>query len=343
MFLNYINNLRGLVIIFIVGFHSFWLINWDTNSLLYDVLYSFFKGSSAYFLFIAGFLFQHLLKSYQYQNYLKKKFQYVILPYLLVSIPAIVKAVFFANDGIFKDYPSYLQVPLYYLSGLHVSPFWFIPMIVLFYLCSPLFAYLDKKRGFYWALPVLILLSQLVLRSRGLAFGNMNYSLLTILLAPLQSFVHFLSIYIFGMFCSHHKQALFEYLQRYIGWIILAFFGLFGLELFIEEHISYFEQNVSYFKSLIFLLLILYVFQRYDTFLGKKLALIGEMSFGIFFLHEYVNWVVWKIEKFLFGGVMAGTFLNSLLLLAVSIGICMLLLGIAKRLFGRNSRLLVGY
>jgi hypothetical protein len=342
MFLNYINNLRGLVIIFIVGFHSFWLIDWDINSLMYDVVYSFFKGSSAYFLFIAGFLFQHLLKSYQYQNYLKKKFQYVILPYLLVSIPAIVKMVFFTTDGIFKAYPHYLQAPLYYLSGLHVSPFWFIPMIVLFYLCSPVFAYFDKKRGFYWVLPVLILLSQVVLRSRGLAFGEVD-SLLRVLLAPLQSFVHFLSIYIFGMFCSHHKQSLFIYLQRYIAWIVLAFFGLFSLELFIEGHISYFEQNVNYFKSLVFLLLILYIFQRYDVFLGKKLALIGEMSFGIFFLHEYVNWVVWKAEKFLFGGVMAGTLFNYLLILAISLGICMLLLGITKRLFGRNSRLLVGY
>lgn len=342
MFLNYINNLRGLVIIFIVGFHSFWLISWDTESFLYDALSSFFKGSSAYFLFIAGFLFQHLLKNYQYQNYLKKKFQYVILPYLLVSIPAIVKIVFVAHDSIFKDYPSYLQVPLYYLSGLHVSPFWFIPMIALFYLCSPLFAYWDKKRGFYWVLPFLILLSQIVLRRRGITFGEID-SLLTVLLAPLQSFVHFLSIYIFGMFCSHHKQALFEYLQRYIGWVVLAFFGLFGLELFIAGNISYLEQNVNYFKNLLFLLLILYVFQRYDGFLGKKLALMGEMSFGIFFLHEYVNWVVWKAEKLLFGGVMAGSLLNYLLLLAVSLGFCMLLLSLVKRLFGRNSRLLVGY
>ncbi|MEN9848727.1 MAG: hypothetical protein RL368_1467, partial [Pseudomonadota bacterium] len=234
MFLNYINNLRGLVIIFIVGFHSFWLIDWDTNSLLYDVVYSFFKGSSAYFLFIAGFLFQHLLKNYHYKNYLNKKFQYVILPYLLVSIPAIVKIVFFANDGLFKEYPSYLQIPLYYFSGLHVSPFWFIPMIALFYLCSPLFAYFDKKPNFYWVLLGLILLSQVVLRKRGLAFGDMSPSLLTVLLAPLQSFVHFLSIYIFGMFCSHHKQLLFKYLQLYIAWIILAFFGLLGLEVFIE-------------------------------------------------------------------------------------------------------------
>ncbi|MEN9849511.1 MAG: hypothetical protein RL368_2251, partial [Pseudomonadota bacterium] len=93
----------------------------------------------------------------------------------------------------------------------------------------------------------------------------------------------------------------------------------------------------------LFLMLMLYLFQRYDLYLGRKLALIGEMSFGIFFLHEYVNWVLWKTEKFLFGGVMAGTLLNYLLLLAVSLGICMLLLSLAKWLFGRNSRLLVGY
>lgn len=342
MFLNYINNLRGLVIVFIVGFHSFWLVKWDTSGLLFDAIYSFFKGSSAYFLFIAGFLFQHLSKNYRYSNYLKKKFAYVILPYLIISIPWLIKLIFLAQTGIFKDYAAYLQVPLYYLSGAHISPFWFIPMIAIFYLCAPVFIYIDRKPRGYWLLPLLILLSQFVLRRRGLSFDTHD-PLVFIMIAPSQSFTHFLSIYVFGMFCSHYKDALFKYLSAYIGWLVLAFIGLFSLELWIEGEASHIEQNVNYFKSLVFLMLVLYAFWRYDYFLGRKLALIGEMSFGIFFLHEYVNWIVWRFECILFGDVLDGTLLNYCLILATTILICVLLLGFAKRLFGRNSRLLVGY
>ena len=43
-------------------------------------------GGTALFIFISGFLFQHLSKKFEYKNYLSKKWTNVILPYLFITV-----------------------------------------------------------------------------------------------------------------------------------------------------------------------------------------------------------------------------------------------------------------
>ena len=102
------------------------------------------------FVFIAGFLFQYLKKKFEYRSYLIRKTRYVILPYLIISaLPIGLKLIGLHQsdwvppemipDGIFGKAVFYLA------SGKHLGPFWFIPMIVIFYIISQLLIKIDKQ------------------------------------------------------------------------------------------------------------------------------------------------------------------------------------------------------
>jgi surface polysaccharide O-acyltransferase-like enzyme len=138
-------------------------MDWEDSKESFVIFKALFKDGTAYFIFIAGFLFQYLSKKYAYGDYLKKKFNNVILPYLIISIPAIFYCISqgkVSNDVWFKDFfPSWplpYQVVALYSTGGHLYTLWFIPMIAIFYVISPLLIFVDKNPKLYWSLLLLI-------------------------------------------------------------------------------------------------------------------------------------------------------------------------------------------
>jgi fucose 4-O-acetylase-like acetyltransferase len=93
-FLRYVHNFRGFAIILIVLSHLLGFLKWETGTENWQVIWNvIFRNGTVYFVFIAGFLFQHLSKKYEYRDYLKKKFSNVILPYLIISISAVLSCI----------------------------------------------------------------------------------------------------------------------------------------------------------------------------------------------------------------------------------------------------------
>ena len=141
------------------------------------------------FVFIAGYLFQHLSNRFDIKKYYLSKLQNVVIPYLIISIPAILFYITVEQKNTvwpsFYAEPAWLQMIYFYITGLHLSPMWFIPMIIMFYLLAPVLVKADKTRYFYCLLPFFLLVSFSV--ERGLTHHN---------------FMHFFSIYILGMFLS---------------------------------------------------------------------------------------------------------------------------------------------
>ncbi len=117
------------------------------------------------FVFIAGFLFQHLLYKYNYLEYLRGRLLRVVLPYLLVSIPAVFAWTFLYQKsgmgvprGLYDN--SWWYIAGYYLiTGKHMAPLWFIPMIAVFYVLSPLFRLVDRFPLLYLSIPLLMWVS----------------------------------------------------------------------------------------------------------------------------------------------------------------------------------------
>src|SRR5688500_16715744 len=169
-FISYIHNFRGFAILFVVAGHV--LLRWPDNSLTHLFFRTFWENGTVLFVFIAGYLFQHLSRKFEYKDYLTKKLQNVILPYLIVSTPIII----FRLVG--HDYPGFLlelhpdfdtwswwnKITYFILHGAHMQQLWFVPMISIVYVLAPVLLYIDKNPKRYLILFLLIPASLIIPR-----------------------------------------------------------------------------------------------------------------------------------------------------------------------------------
>ena len=327
-FLNYIHNFRGIAIIYIVAGHSFSVFTWQDTSITIRIVKMVISNGTVFFVFIAGFLFQHLLKSYTPKKYFFSKLTGVLVPYLLISIPAIVVFVFFQDRKTvwagFYDDPQWLQILHFYLTGAHLAPLWFIPMISLFYLAAPALVILDKYKWSYLCLPALVLLSCYV--PRGL---------------PDQSFIHFFSVYFFGMFCSHYKAWVNAKLMNPIVFytLVCTYITLFYIELSFMENIVY--SYFNFLRKLILCGIFIALFLRFNVH-NRLLSLIAELSFGLFFIHSYVISVLKMVEEKFIGHYLQGNIFNFIFFIIVTLLICIGIIVTIKKILAANSRYLIG-
>ena len=337
MYLNYINNYRAFAILIIVASHciSPSLFYSTPNSMTYTFLYAIGNESSALFVFIAGFLFQHLSEKFRFQKYIKIKLSYILLPYIIASLPGLLKTMFIDSGGLYQSYPIWQQVFLYYLTGTHMAVLWFMPTVFLFYIVAPLLHVLDQKRFFYYSLPIFMILSVLVPRE------------VTPYHNPLQSFVHFFSFYMLGMFASHYKDRIILFLNQRLSLLTILFFALFFCEIAIRLANSanwafaYFEL-FHYIRLVVGCFFILSIIYQTDHLLKDRMSIIATMSFGVYFIHSYfVSAYNIVIDHFGIKVLLTvPTFLLFFLLIFLS---TILSLYIIKKILKEKSRFLVGY
>ncbi|MFM6005618.1 MAG: acyltransferase family protein [Sphaerospermopsis kisseleviana] len=234
----------------------------------------------------------------------------------------------------FSGWSLWHQVIMCLLTGAHMLQYWFIPMIIIFYTVSAILIWMDRNPWLYWLIPLLIVVTLIIPRPD---FNNNSF----------QSFIHFFSIYVTGMFCSHFKERFFIVMRK---WYILptcVFVILTALEYFWMP-IAINANSVNSVSKLILSGLLIYFFwlneQYLPTTIDKTMGLLAEYSFGIFFLHEY----------FILGGLsLAGKigiksqFVNYSLLTFIiqcffSIGGSVIVITLIKKIFGKNSRWVVG-
>ena len=111
--LNYINVFRGLAILLIIMGHTMQF--GDSKSVINMLNCEMICGGTALFIFISGFLFQHLSAKYEFKNYMSKKWTNVIMPYLVVAIPGIVLCLLcpVAYKNSFAGLDAWIQIPLF--------------------------------------------------------------------------------------------------------------------------------------------------------------------------------------------------------------------------------------
>jgi len=292
--LNYINVFRGLAILLIIIGHTMQF--GAPDSLAHIINCEIICGGTALFIFISGFLFQHLAYKFEYKNYMQKKWTNVIMPYFVTAIPGILFCIYCpaAYKNPFDGLSLPLQIPMLLTIGrVHNVPTWFIPMIVIFFIFSAMFLLLEKKKVLYKLLPLLFLLT--IFLPRGTAEYETTLGLdyiakyMVYVKYILCNFVHFLSLYVFGMFCSANKNIIEKfYDKRIIIWILMLLTSAADVYLQIKFRYS------NYTVSKIFLtMLALGYLKHYDEFIlshkktNKTLDFIAKYSFGLFFVHWY--------------------------------------------------------
>jgi surface polysaccharide O-acyltransferase-like enzyme len=316
--------------LFIVSYHVFPAIRWVENSTSAKIINVIFSNCSILFMFISGFLFQYLLRKYKYPTYLKKKFQNVILPYIFMSIPAIVLIFFAPKFGIewnahHTDKPVILRIITFYLTGSHLSQFWFIPMIVFYYLAAPLFKFIDTHNKLYYTLPLFLTLSIIIGRPE----GNDN---------PLHSFLFYLPVYLTGMASSHYLDKTLLLLEKYFYYLLAA--------ILILSTILYFEdiRAISLVQKIMLCLAILHIFKVFDNNkILNKLDVVATYSFGIYFIHMYIIIVILKVMNATNMDIFRSMGIFSFILLTtVTTLISIFLLWLIKLINKKNSRIIIG-
>lgn len=311
--------------------------SWADNPDQQKILHIVYGNATILFVFIAGYLFQHLSLKFDTKKYYLSKLKFVLLPYFVISLPVVLYDVLVSPPATmsadFLAQPAWLQFLNYYWWGAHSHPMWFVPMIALFCFVGPLLITGDRNNILYWLLPIFILASFIVHRS----------------LYPTNNFVHFFSVYVLGMFLSKHKNIINPLLmQNKVLIVLLISFVL----IYIWQYFPITPQLKAsmYVQKLIFTFLALGLLIKFEARTKHTVAnIIANTSFGVYFVHAYIIEAIellfiYMNQHFLshsnisFQGNIMFHFLLSCLILLLSI----LLVLLIKRVMGNKTYILIG-
>lgn len=345
-FLAYIHYLRGLAILLIVGVHCRTSFAWPEDSFWHLAFESTLDNGTIIFVFISGFLFEHLFtRNFNFKNYFNKKLKFVVGPYLLVSVIPILDKLYFENNlswlPLFLADQSDVVKSIYMLvTGKHFGPYWFIPMIVIFYIISPFLVLINKPKFYFFIFPIIFI--------AGLFTYKFGYYSNTF-----DSFIYFLPIYLFGMFASYYKEKITQLKIRDIFLLLMIYLIITTLEVagILEMHklLDFDLHNVSptyvfnfsKLKVSFLCIALILIFHKMPTKKMPFLNVLGNYSFGIFFIHLY--FIV--VFRFIVNRYLDNFFLTPWILILYIITICVLsILAVytIKLIFGKNSRYVIG-
>jgi peptidoglycan/LPS O-acetylase OafA/YrhL len=343
-YLGYVHSLRGLAITFVVMLHVADALNWGRSSPWPErLLIALLANASVPFMFVSGFLFQHLSDGFIYHHYLRRRFRYVVLPYLIISIPALV-AQYVRHCGVYggggAQHPLLATLSAYTTGAHMLIPLWYMPVIIAFYLAAPVFFAIDRRPKWYWLIVPTLLLAVLLHRPKGH-------------LRTWQSTLYFLPVYWIGMWSSHHREAILGWVQRLRWWLLgIATTGfvvavvlgragpIFSSTPFSMEGGMLLDMDLP--LKLLLTLLLLEWLRRRDVVVHGLFGWLADISFGVFFLHEYVidglRLVAVRTHVMpAHPGLVLFASATSFVLAACWLGVRAL-----QRLFGKRSRLLIG-
>lgn len=346
-YLSYILNFRGFAILLIVTYHIATAKAFNCSPDIRNIFISISANGTILFVFIAGFLFYYLFNTkFTYKEYLLKKLKFVIMPYIVISIPLIIDKLFldpghhwWMNEG-YNKMPVLNKALYMLITGKHSGPLWFIPMISIYYILAPVFIRLSKNKYFHFSTLLIFCLGLFTV-----SFGYYSNSII--------SFVHFLPIYFLGIWACKFREVLFQHIRILFPLVFACYLLLTTFEIFHIIDVSNYLKlrdaggfsiafNFIKLKAILLCFAGILFFYQFNSIKWKTLSLTGNYSFGIFFIHLYV------IEgiKWLFH-------LSSLdlrficlwgypTLIIATIAICILIIKVLKLLLKDKSRMIIG-
>ena len=323
----HIHNFRGLAVIFIVATHTVSVFDWSHHSEVKRWFAYCFANGTLFFLFVSGYLFEHLSARFRLVDFWAKKLRYVVLPYFVMSIPAIVM---FTQGAIkddvragFYDQPVWMQSLEFLFTGAHIGTYWFIPTIVVFYTLAPVLIAAFRIDLAFATLPLLFLIPLWILRSHN----------------ALLNFVHFLPIWVLGMACCRFRLQAEALLRRYI-WILL----LLALILAMTEMATTAgtHTGLGYLQKGALTLFLMAALLRFEHRRVSILLLTGNLSFGIYFVHPYVIHGQRLVFSHLGGSLPEGSGWGIAVAATVALFFSVAGVIIAKRILRSSSRFVIG-
>lgn len=300
-----IDSFRGLAILFIIAGHVIWLAGLSVDTFPEQVAVNLFKGGTALFVFISGFLFHYLLaRGFSYRRYLFQKAEYVLLPYLIMSaIPmayvAIRQVQRMPKNGalslahVFEHCRCFVGWAVDYLStGTLLIGYWYIPFILTMFFFAPAFLR-------YAQLPFATRLAIMGAATLTAMFVHRPVDNLSVL----QSVVYFSPLYLLGINVSIDQKGV---LERLAGKEWLLGIGILGLSF---AQVAYHQQygnmhkpalewggaDLNMIQKMLACLFWYSLFSRIERLNQPVLKTLATASFALFFIHPLV---LKLLEKF---------------------------------------------
>ncbi|MBH1981543.1 MAG: acyltransferase [Burkholderiales bacterium] len=332
-FRYFLDNFRGMAILFVILSHTPSIQEMEgigkyLNFILTD--------ATTWFVFISGYLFCYLeTNKFNYMEYLLKKAKYVILPYFFFAFIALSLKLYMSQNVLFDLSPINYVVWSLLVGWAIVFPLWFIPMIVLFFLMTPVFNTLSKTKLLYIVTFFALIFSAFSSRP----INNSN---------PIFAFLHFLGFYLFGVLAASNALAL-DNLRKSTKAIIITI----SLFVFFISASLYFEQpkispdffsgigipNYISIGKLALLIAIFFLFERFMNYKNIILGYFAKISFGLFFVHGFV---IYAFSKLIAGNV----FFSETEKIFLEVGVVFLgsiaIVLIMKKVLKKRSRYVVG-
>lgn len=299
--LDYIDYFRAIAIIFIVTGHT---LVWGRSTMLeFNTL--LFAGGTYFFVFIAGFLFQYLSYKFEIRTYFKKKFLNVICPYFVTLLPvAFMYAYQNLDNWVLKQASFGMRMFAVTIGGYIINgPVWFIGMIAIMFLFSPLFLASWRNKNIH----ITLLLSSLILCfiipryhsvDMFVGFNPDTSSLWKLLFCNLlyyfKMFLHFAFIYLFGMEVCVLIEKYHDKIKRNLKSIFQISLFLYIFHFIAQLFVFDTRNNIQTISKIIEIVLILSGLMliedkiKNNEVLDKSLKFVAKYSFGIFFIHYYI-------------------------------------------------------
>lgn len=347
-FIPHLHAFRGFAILTIVAAHSWsWLLfagdfaTMPSRTAVFAVAETLFHGSTLYFALISGLLFGLVLYRKGWKAFFRSKLLNVLTPYAVVSL--------FFVSAFWPMYKQWLEsegmstnFAYVYLSGLLkgtiMLPFWYIPILMLLYLATPIVDRLIRDERLRWGAIALIAMPLVISRTVAPDFLSVH------------TFTYFLGAYTLGMLAGSYYQTATKLLEQYRWLLWLAATGCSAvvLLLFLNEYEpsgSYSEvQTLIYVQKLSIAGLVIHALARHEASLPRLLFTLGSYAFAIYFLHFFmVNAVGFGIQASTQGLANAWTAaLGGLIILVAATASSLLFSWLLKKLFRSRSRMIIG-
>lgn len=349
--LEYLDGFRGVAIMFVVMIHA-------NNAMLqrgiertedqFSWVWTFFHilshNSTVYFALISGVLYAYHLHTKPHIAFLRSRFEAVVVPYVLVSalLTVLITGLAAARSG---DPPSTAafagDLAFNILTGEAWNHLWYIPVIVVLYVISPLLlrGVEDPRAGRPLAV-TLVCLPLLVSRTG----TDITFSML----------VYFAGVYTVGLLIGRDPERVLARLSDHVGVIALIaviaatavwLIDWYGLE-FLGP--TSFRESAIYALRISLAMLILVWLRANFTSLSPvaKTALnqIAAYSFGIYFLHAPLLRPIVKILGLLVpeGNPSWALMIAVIISFLVSLLTTWLIVHVIKFVSGDKSKLLIG-
>lgn len=332
------------------GFTIAWIVATHTTSLAFivsevagrrhpvagEVQSVLFYNSTVFFALISGLLYSLVLARRPIVEFFRGKARNVLAPYLVMSLLYVTLNL---GSGVGVQLPNDLsefaqRYAIAVATGTSTSVMWYIPVILILFLLTPLFAAaLRSKMGVAFLVASLSLPFFFSREWPHFSFSNVAY---------------FAAPYVFGMWLGSSYEIRSSHLARWMwalaGVALLTSIWMIGAAADLLPKVPWeWRTQLYYVQKMSFAILLILAFQRIESFRSRLMERLGEDAFALYFLHPlpiflYGTWAFSLKSPLSLGEVVV----HATFLFIVSMALCLAVIALIRRVAGARSRLLIG-